>query len=193
MAAVCLIKVGVDGDRDNVYNTNVVIYDCMITRITTRLDESIVLKNGCFPPQAAQEIWIQVIYRFHEEYEIFFLELSLFLNCHENRKTHIYLYIILYFSFVTIRHFCTSRIFGGVHKSLLFLQRQLYFIKIFWYINTYFIINRTMFMDNRKYNLAITYILFIEKRFRYTHCFSYYFITNTTNKTEIENVANCIN
>jgi len=38
----------------------------------------------------ARKIWTRVIYRFHEEYEIFLPELSLFLNCHGN--PHIYLY-----------------------------------------------------------------------------------------------------
>jgi hypothetical protein len=35
-----------DGFHNNMHHINIVIYDCMIIRITTRLGESIVLKNG---------------------------------------------------------------------------------------------------------------------------------------------------
>lgn len=40
------------GHHDNIHHTNIIIYDCMITRITTWLGESIVLKNG-YPPLPA--------------------------------------------------------------------------------------------------------------------------------------------
>jgi len=94
------------------------MYDCMITRITTWG------RIYCFEKWilffVAQEIWTKVIYRSHEEYKIFFSKLSLFLNCHENRKPNIYLYFI-YFSLGIIQRM--RKICGHVHKLLLFFTR----------------------------------------------------------------------
>lgn len=91
-----------------------VMYDCMITRITTRG------RIYCFEKWilffVAQEIWTKVIYRSHEEYKIFFSKLSLFLNCHENRKPNIYLYLI-YFSLGTIQRMYVFENYAGMFTN----------------------------------------------------------------------------
>jgi len=94
------------------------MYDYMITRITTRG------RIYCFEKWifffVAQEIWTKVIYRSHEEYKIFFLELSLFLNCHENRKPNIYLYLV-YFSFRIIRRMYVCEKCAGAFTNIVII------------------------------------------------------------------------